>query len=171
MATKRYKEILATVKKNNPAFYEKLMRQEQGAKARAQKPEAKSNPLEGVTEEMIRAVRALNESSSQKPDRDYLALLKQYKADNPKATAQECIRAVNKAVPMARAKFIDGQKKAAAAQPDPERSKYSAEEIAGFMVALSEYRIKHKCGVYDAIKALDTLKPGLRQEHIKHINK
>jgi hypothetical protein len=172
MASKRYLEILETVKKNNPEFYKKLMEDEKATKAeasRAQTPKAKSNPLDGVTPEMIKAVRALNESGSGKPDSDYLALLKQYKTENPTATAQECVRAVNKAVPMAREKFIDGQIKAVAAQPNPGAYSGTVDPMS-FKQLVKKYRRDFNCSTREAWQRIEEDHPGLRAAYIKKIN-
>jgi hypothetical protein len=169
MATKRYLEILETVKKNNPAFYEKLMKDEKTKKAeasRAPKPKAKSNPLDGVTPEMIKAVQAMTESGPAKPDKDYIALIREYR-DQRKCTLEQAVIEVNRRVPLAKEACI----KEANQQPDPAGPKYSQEEIKGYMLAVTQYQIEKNCTRLQAVKNIDILKPGLREAYVKFVNK
>jgi hypothetical protein len=155
MATKRYQKILATIKRNNPEFYEKLMEQEKGAKAeasRAPKPKAKNEPG----------------SQKNEPDADYQGLLKAYKATHPKASALEAIRAIDRAVPLAREKFIEKQ----AGKRQPDASGYHGDlDPMDYKNIIRGYQRKYSCSYQEAMKMCDADHPNLRQEFIRQSNK
>ena len=51
------------------------------------------------------------------------------------------------------------------------QAKYALAEIEGYMQTVKRYQLEHKVGYMAALKAIDTLKPGLRQAYIRFINK
>jgi hypothetical protein len=172
MATKRYLEILETVKKNNPVFYEKLMKEQETTKlqaSRAPKPRAKSQPTDGITQEMIDAVRALDEPGENKTastDADYVGLIRSV-MDKDKCDVFSAMKKVDKTVPHARSDFV----KKANQQPDPEnQGNYDEAEISTFMQQVKEYQVTHKCSYSEALKATEILKPGIRAAYIRKSN-
>ena len=88
----RYDRILEKIKVNNPKLHKKL------TKAR----NAKTETVEPVASPAEPAA----------PDADYCALIDLYKTMHPKASAAECLRGINKAVPLAREAFLGKQIKA-----------------------------------------------------------
>lgn len=148
-----------------------------GQKQPAQtRPTASKNALDGVTQEMIDAVKALDEPGSKQTrlGNDYLALLRVYREQNPGCSAMDAIKAVNKAVPMAREQFIEKQSAAANQQADPtvaDGPTYDQEEIETYMTQIRHYMIQNKCSRLQAVKDIDVLKPGLRQAYVRYVNK
>jgi len=160
------KRALEWIKKQNA-------KNEPKAKANDPKRIAGGVDISNVPPDVVELIRDLDRDPKAQPDKDYLGLIKTYKSMHPEATAADCIKAVNKAVPMAREQFLEKQAQAANRDrdPDPAGPRYSQQEIESYMDQVKRYQLENKCGYMAALKAVDTLKPGLRQLYIRHINK
>jgi hypothetical protein len=131
---------------------------------------AGSVDISNIDPEVIQAVHGLSKGKIVEPDADYLGLIAEYRKQNPDATALQAIKAVNHICPQARENLIESQRQAAA-EPEPEQKKYSAEEIAGYLVTVTRYQIDKGCTRLQAVKDMDTLKPGLREAYVRFVNK
>jgi hypothetical protein len=112
-----------------------------------------------------------DDGGGQTVDTDYMDLIRVYHQENPKKSAYDCIKAINKICPRAREDFIHKQQAAAGKKAESNDPTYSEAEVSGYLDTVKRYMIEKKVNRLQAVKEIDVLYPGLRMAFVEHSNK